>query len=139
VSTFPLRPAAAARWTLAALLTAFVPAVAAVTRPAAAHAIVVDSQPHVGEARPQGLQEFQVRFNVRIDRDRSRLQLFGPDGGEVPLTPTDHPGQPPDLLGGSATLDRPGAWVLRWQVLAADGHITRGDIPVTVESAGRQP
>jgi methionine-rich copper-binding protein CopC len=139
VSTFPLRRAAAARLLLAAFLTALVPAVAAVPRPAAAHAIVVDSQPRVGEARPQGQQEFRVRFNVRIDRDRSRLQLFGPDGEEVPLTPAGDPGQRPDLLTGSATLDRPGTWVLRWQVLAADGHITRGDIPVTVEPTGRQP
>ena len=26
----------------------------------------------------------------------------------------------------------PGAYVLRWQVLAIDGHITRGDIPFVV-------
>jgi methionine-rich copper-binding protein CopC len=26
----------------------------------------------------------------------------------------------------------PGAYVLRWQVLAVDGHITRGDVPFTV-------
>jgi len=26
----------------------------------------------------------------------------------------------------------PGAHVLRWQVLAIDGHITRGDVPFTV-------
>jgi methionine-rich copper-binding protein CopC len=26
----------------------------------------------------------------------------------------------------------PGTYVLRWQVLAIDGHITRGDVPFTV-------
>jgi hypothetical protein len=26
----------------------------------------------------------------------------------------------------------PGVYVLRWQVLAIDGHITRGDVPFTV-------
>jgi hypothetical protein len=26
----------------------------------------------------------------------------------------------------------PGAYVVRWQVLAVDGHITRGDVPFTV-------
>ena len=28
----------------------------------------------------------------------------------------------------------PGAWRLRWQVLALDGHITRGDIPFTLRA-----
>jgi methionine-rich copper-binding protein CopC len=27
---------------------------------------------------------------------------------------------------------QPGSYRLRWQVLALDGHITRGDIPFTV-------
>jgi hypothetical protein len=31
-----------------------------------------------------------------------------------------------------ATLTTPGAYVVRWQVLAIDGHITRGDVPFTV-------
>jgi len=38
---------------------------------------------------------------------------------------------PPDIL--AAHLDlTPGSYVLRWQVLAVDGHITRGDVPFTV-------
>ena len=27
---------------------------------------------------------------------------------------------------------KPGAYTLRWQALALDGHITRGDVPFTV-------
>ena len=27
---------------------------------------------------------------------------------------------------------QPGDYVARWQVLAVDGHITRGDVPFTV-------
>jgi methionine-rich copper-binding protein CopC len=27
-----------------------------------------------------------------------------------------------------------GAWRVRWQVLAVDGHITRGDIPFTLRA-----
>ena len=37
-----------------------------------------------------------------------------------------------DVLAASATLT-PGAYVMRWQVLAVDGHITRGDVPFTVQ------
>ncbi len=32
----------------------------------------------------------------------------------------------------SATDLRPGDYTVRWQVLAVDGHITRGDVPFTV-------
>ncbi len=28
----------------------------------------------------------------------------------------------------------PGDCVLRWQVLAVDGHITRGDVPLSVKA-----
>jgi methionine-rich copper-binding protein CopC len=42
------------------------------------------------------------------------------------------PSDGPDTL--AATVDRLGSghYRLRWQVLAVDGHITRGDIPFTV-------
>ena len=32
---------------------------------------------------------------------------------------------------------KPGDYVLHWQVLATDGHITRGDVPFTVKGAVR--
>jgi methionine-rich copper-binding protein CopC len=42
------------------------------------------------------------------------------------------PSGPPDLLETSTELTTLGAYVVRWQVLAIDGHITRGDVPFTV-------
>ena len=39
---------------------------------------------------------------------------------------------PPDILRTQAAL-KPGDYVVRWQVLAVDGHITRGDVPFTVK------
>ena len=41
------------------------------------------------------------------------------------------PGTPPDIVTSRVTLT-PGSYVVRWQVLAVDGHITRGDVPLTV-------
>jgi hypothetical protein len=32
----------------------------------------------------------------------------------------------------NAELTKAGPYVVRWQVLAIDGHITRGDVPFTV-------
>ena len=42
------------------------------------------------------------------------------------------PDGPPNLLETTTNLETPGAYVVRWQVLAVDGHITRGDVPFTV-------
>ena len=54
----------------------------------------------------------------------------GPDHSQAVLkiTPTGSP----DLLETSTDLGAPGPYVVRWQVLAVDGHITRGDVPFTV-------
>jgi len=37
-----------------------------------------------------------------------------------------------DILSATANDLKPGEYQLRWQVLAVDGHITRGEIPFTV-------
>jgi methionine-rich copper-binding protein CopC len=42
------------------------------------------------------------------------------------------PASEPNVLETSATLIASGIYVVRWQVLAVDGHITRGDVPFTV-------
>jgi hypothetical protein len=98
--------------------------------PAAAHAIIVSSDPAVDAmVRPPSLP-IVLRFNSRIDRERSRLTLLRPDGSSEPVALA--PEGPPDTL--AAKLDglAPGRYRLRWQVLAIDGHITRGDIPFAV-------
>ena len=97
--------------------------------PAWAHAILLASQPVSGASTPGGKVELQFRFNSRIDRARSSLTLIQPDHTRIDL-PIEHQ-SPPDIVRSSAEL-APGAYVVRWQVLALDGHITRGDVPFTV-------
>jgi copper resistance protein C len=108
--------------------------VAPLLRPgeAAAHAVVVASDPAAGASLAAAPRQVTVRFNSRIDHGRSRLVLVGPDAVQVPLDPAPE-GEPTVLQApiAAATLV-PGAWRLRWQVLAVDGHITRGDIPFTL-------
>jgi len=78
---------------------------------------------------PAGAVTLRLRYNSRIDRARSRLTLTRPDHGQVVL-PID-PDGPADIIITHAEL-APGAYSVRWQVLAVDGHITRGDVPFTV-------
>lgn len=96
---------------------------------AQAHAILVAGSPSIGATVPAGRLAIELRFNSRIDRSRSRLSLVAPDMTRTVLQTADN--APPEMLRAGAEL-KPGAYTLRWQVLAIDGHITRGDVPFTV-------
>jgi copper resistance protein C len=102
-------------------------------RRAAAHAVVTASEPEAGAVLAESPPRISVRFNSRIDHGRSRLVLLGPEGAQHPLDLA--PAAEPSLLEAAAPAAlAPGAWRLRWQVLALDGHITRGDIPFTLRA-----
>ena len=94
-----------------------------------AHAILEESSPPAGASVKAGPFDLRLRYNSRIDQSRSRLTLIRPDHSHdvVPIAP----GAPPDIINAHLTLT-PGDYVVRWQVLAVDGHITRGDVPLTV-------
>lgn len=109
-------------YALASVLAAFPTLVSA-------HAIVIASTPAVGAALPAGPVAFTLRYNSRIDARRSRLTLTYPDGSTAVLPIAPPPA--PDVLTAGARLGA-GVYSLRWQVLAVDGHITRGDIPFTL-------
>ena len=98
-------------------------------QPARAHAILMESQPPALAAIPPGPTQFTLRFNSRIDQARSRLELRG----KTPPVALKLSAAGPDTLAAQTPLT-PGEWILRWQVLAVDGHITRGDVPFTVKA-----
>jgi copper resistance protein C len=97
---------------------------------ASAHAILEQSQPPTGGSVPAGKVAMSFTYNSRIDRARSRLTLTSPDHKQTVLQLA--PDGPPNVIDTNAELDNPGPYVVRWQVLAVDGHITRGDVPFTV-------
>lgn len=97
---------------------------------AAAHAVIVQASPTADQHVAPGELDIRIEFNSRIDKARSRLQVTAPAGGRTDV-PIDQVGDPNVLAGKTGALT-PGAYVLRWQVLAVDGHITRGDIPFMV-------
>lgn len=100
-----------------------------VARPAWAHAILEASDPAQNTTVPAGRRRVTLRFNSRIVRSRSSLLLTRPDKSRVVLT-IDPDGTPETLTSGADLTEGP--HVLRWQVLALDGHITRGDVPFRV-------
>ncbi|AIF48047.1 hypothetical protein HY57_12635 [Dyella japonica A8] len=105
----------------------------AVSINASAHAILTDSTPKPNGSVPAGHLALMLKYNSKIDQARSRLILIAPDKSETPLAITANTGKPNEL--DSAADLKPGAYTIRWQALALDGHITRGDLPFTVTAA----
>ena len=100
------------------------------TEPISAHAVLVSSSPAAGSIIKTADFPIELHFNVRIDGSRSRLWLVDPANQvkSLALAKSDKP----DMLTSAAAGLKPGAYTIRWQALASDGHITRGEIPFTV-------
>ena len=97
---------------------------------ALAHALLVTSTPaQHGAVRGPGVA-VDLKFNSRVDGKRSRLVLVFPNGATQALALIPQPA--PEELAARAELE-PGAYTLRWQAVAADGHITRGEISFKVQ------
>ena len=95
------------------------------------HAILKSSSPASGSiTRPN--VPVQLTFNVRVDAARSKLWLLMPDASTVELPIVESPS--PDKLVSRLNGLKSGAYAIRWQVLAPDGHISRGEIPFTVRN-----
>jgi copper resistance protein C len=106
-----------------ALLACFIPVLRA-------HAILLSSTP-AAKAEVSGPElQVSLKFNSRIDAKRSRLTLVASDG--VASTLVIAAQASPEVLEAPAKGLKSGAYILRWQVLAIDGHVTRGEVPFTV-------
>jgi len=99
-------------------------------RSARAHAILLESSPSINSSVAGPAIPIKLRFNVRIDATRSRLTLVKPDASTQLLAIIK--AAPADILASQAQGLTPGEYRIRWQVLASDGHITRGEIPFQV-------
>lgn len=94
------------------------------------HAVLKESRPAANSKVVGPDVPIMLKYNVRIDARLSKVQLLNPDNSTSDLTLDTQ--FSPDTLNAKATGLKPGAYRIRWQVLAPDGHITRGEIPFTV-------
>ncbi len=96
-----------------------------------AHAVLMDSTPKQNSTVKGPDVDITLRYNVRIDGGRSRVELIGPDGKETTLPLAKQPS--PERLQCKATGMKPGTYKLKWSVLASDGHMSKGEVPFTVQ------
>ena len=68
----------------------------------------------------------QLHYNGRIDAARSRVSLLKEDGNPLQQLEVSAGA---DLATVKASLKdvAPGSYILRWEVLSIDGHLSRGD------------
>ncbi len=104
---------------------------AAIPQTAWAHAILMQSTPAAKSTVAGPQVAIILRYNVRVDGSRSRVHLLAANGTDTNLVLAKQTN--PDTLQASATGLKPGAYTLRWEVLASDGHMSRGDVPFTVK------
>ena len=126
---FALRPAVAPALLLMACLMLAAP------RAASPHAIVLESSPIHDAVLPHPPSLVTLRFNSRIEKRFTRVTLALVDRAPVTVPVGDAEATPDRLTIPLQPLG-PGVYVLRYRVLAVDGHITEGALRFTV-GAGR--
>jgi len=94
------------------------------------HAILKETTPAANSKVAGPNVPISLKYNVRIDAKLSKLMLLNPDNSTTELKIDEQ--KSPDTLTSKASGLKAGAYRIRWQVLAPDGHITRGEIPFTV-------
>jgi hypothetical protein len=105
--------------------------IAASPRLALAHAVLLSSSPQKNASVNGPDVTISLKYNSRVDGARSSLTLVKPDGSVEKIGALAQP--LPDTLSATGHKLAKGAYVLRWQVLSSDGHITRGEVPFQVE------
>ena len=130
-----MRSVARSRWaaTTGVLLGALLLLLGA--RSANAHAIVLESIPARDAVLDRSPSRVMLRFNSKIEKRLSRVTL-AVAGGTPVATPIADDGaagaEGPDRIVVPLRPLPPGAYVLRYKVLSADGHITEGALRFTV-------
>ena len=95
-----------------------------------AHAILLDATPQANSIIEKRETIVRLKFNCRIDAKRSKIIVYFPDGASrvLPLASSAET----DSLASTVKGLTPGAYKIRWQVLASDGHMTEGVVPFRV-------
>ncbi len=98
-------------------------------RLALAHAHLLTSTPAANATVHGPDVAIELRFNSRVDGHHSVLAIATTEGN-AQMTIDNQ--SSPSNLNAHAKL-KPGSYTLKWQALSTDGHITRGEIPFTVQ------
>jgi methionine-rich copper-binding protein CopC len=95
-----------------------------------AHAMLQKSDPSPNTVLHPGSHLVVLLFNSRVDAAHSSLTLVDGQKSEPLALDTKAAS---NVLRSEAGALHPGHYLLRWQAVASDGHISRGEIPFDVK------
>lgn len=102
--------------------------------PALAHAIVLESSPAHDTALAESPGRIVLRFNSRIEAALSRVTIETPNGKAMALPAARDAGPAANRLVVPVGPLAPGTYIVRYRVLAADGHVTEGALRFSVKA-----
>jgi copper transport protein len=105
--------------------------------PAAAHALVIGSNPAAGARLARAPAELRVAFSEAVRPLGQGLSLQGPRG-QVRLGPVRHPDGRPQVLAATLPVLADGAYLAGWRIVSADGHLEAGSFAFAI-GAGSGP
>ena len=106
--------------------------------PVSAHAIVLESFPVHDAVLARSPEQVTLRFNSKLEQRFTRVTLTAGDRPPAAVTLPDGNGTgAPDRVVIPLAPLAPGVYVLRYRVLAVDGHITEGALRFTVGPAAQ--
>ena len=98
-----------------------------------AHAIVIESNPREGAVLKQAPGRVQLRFNVKIEKALTRVTLTKDNKQAIALPKIDFNQGAPDRIEVPLPPLESGNYIMRYSVLAADGHATQGVLRFSIE------
>lgn len=98
----------------------------------AAHALLLEATPAPGATLTEAPAELYLRFNSKLEKRLSHVTLSTDKGQPVALPISGSRGEKPDRMVLPLGPLRPGAYLVRYKVLAVDGHITEGILRFSV-------
>jgi len=99
---------------------------------ATAHALVLESAPAQGATLTSPPTHVFLRFNSKLEKRLSHVSLAAEKGKPVALPISVNGQDQPDRIDLPLAPLAPGAYVVRYKVLAVDGHITEGILRFSV-------
>jgi len=114
--------------------SAVVAAAIAVSAPglADAHALVIESRPPADAKLTEPPTEIYLRFNSKLEKRLSHATISTEKGKPVALPIAAGGNERPDRLVLPLAPLSPGSYLVRYKVLAVDGHITEGILRFSV-------
>ena len=103
--------------------------------PAHAHAIVLEASPTHDAVLPAPPARIVLRFNSKIEHALSRVSLETAAGRPVALPVARATELDAARLVVPLSPLAPGTYIVRYRVLAADGHVTEGALRFTIRAA----